>query len=84
MDINMKKRLILVSVILFVIIVGTVAVMKQKREINEAGTSSSVDDEEYGMISYQEFYYNEEELEDIVEEGAQEAVSSQVYPATEE
>ena len=44
----MKKRLILVSVILFVIIVGTVAVMKQKREINEAGTSSSVDDEEYG------------------------------------
>ena len=44
----MKKRLILVSVILFVIIVGTVAVMKQKRGINEAGTSSSVDDEEYG------------------------------------
>ncbi len=80
----MKKRLITVSVIIFIIIVGTVAVMMQKREINEVGTGLSADDEEYGMISHQEFYYDEEELEDIAEEGAQEAVSSQVYPATEE
>lgn len=80
----MKKRRITVSVIIFLIFVGAVAVMMQKREINEVGTSSSADDEEYGMISHQEFYYDEGELEDIVEEGAQEAVSSQVYPATEE
>ncbi len=80
----MKKRSITVSVIIFVIIVETVAVMMQKREINEVGTGLSADDEEYGMISHQEFYYDEEELEDIAEEGAQEAVSSQAYPATEE
>lgn len=79
----MKKRLITVSVTLFVIIVGTIAAMMQKKEINEVGAGYSADDEEYGMINHQEFYYDEDELEDI-EEGEQEAVSSQVYPAMEE